>query len=339
MSQTLEIQDFLKQGVSTTTIVDVRSPSEYSSGHIPGSVNIPLFSDDERKVVGTIYKKSGRDVAIKEGFKILSAKFSQLMSTSEKEVKNGSLALYCWRGGMRSQALSWLFEKYNIKTYLLKGGYKSYRKLVRHFFSSKINLRVVGGMTGSGKTEILKEMRRRGHQVIDLEHIAHHKGSAFGSLGEEHQPTNEQFENDLLFEFLKLDIQKPIWIEDESRSIGRIFIPTELFEQMRATNLYLLHVPLEKRVENLVKIYSEYENSKLGECITKIGRRIGGQHLNEALKQLEDQNYPEVARIALKYYDKTYHYGIGKRNPSRIIHINSKDGDPVNNSNLLEQNI
>lgn len=338
MPTILEIEDFLKQA-STFCLVDVRSPSEFNSGHIPGAVNIPLFSDREREVIGILYKNHGRSIAIQKGFEIVAAKYSQLVLEANTTARHNTLCLYCWRGGMRSGALGWLFEKQKHKVFLLDGGYKSWRNLLRGYFSKNLNLKVLGGMTGSGKTEILEEMKARGYQVINLESIAHHKGSAFGRLGEEKQPTNEQFENDLLIEFLKLDPKKTIWIEDESRSIGRVFIPPELFSKMQEAPVILLDIPIEKRLKRLVSDYSRYDVEELHFCFQKIVKKIGGQHLKKAFEYLDQGNFREAGRIALTYYDKTYLFGLKKKNPDTITRISSGSEKASENALLIEQKL
>lgn len=338
MPTILEIEDFLKQA-SNYSLVDVRSPSEFYSGHIPGAVNIPLFSDREREAIGILYKYQGRSVAIQKGFEIVAAKYSQLILEAKTKARHDTLCLYCWRGGMRSGALGWLFEKQQHKVFLLQGGYKSWRSLLRSYFSKNLNLKVLGGMTGSGKTEILEEMKLKGYQVINLESIAHHKGSAFGRLGEMKQPTNEQFENDLLNEFLSFDPKNPIWIEDESRSIGRVFIPPELYSQMQEAPLFLLDIPIEKRLWRLISGYSMYNPEDLLACFQKIEKKIGGQHLKKATDYLNQGNFMEAARIALTYYDKTYNFGLMKKDSDKITRISSNSGTAIENALLIEQKL
>ncbi len=338
MALKLNINDFL-QKASAQTIIDVRSPSEFSRGHIPGAKNIPLFSDSERKVIGTLYTKKGRKVAIQKGFEIIAGKITGLMENINSETVDVACFLYCWRGGMRSGTMSWLFERFGIKAFLLDGGYKSYRRLVREYFSAPLDLRIVGGMTGTGKTEILKELKSRGFQVIDLEKLANHKGSAFGSLGEKQQPTTEQFENDLLFEFLNYDNNKTIWLENESQSIGRVFIPPELYEQMKNSKLYNLKIPMEARINRLINEYSLYEDKHLFNCITKIRKKIGGQNFKEAKNALENKDYKKFAKIALRYYDKTYRFGLDKKQTNNLIHLYSNSGNVKMNADLIEKSL
>lgn len=334
MALKLNIQDFLKKS-SNSTLIDVRSPSEFAQGHIPGAKNLPLFSDTERKIVGTLYKKNGRKDAIQKGFELIAEKFSRLSEEAVLSSPNGKSFLYCWRGGMRSGSMAWLFERLGIKTYLLKGGYKSYRRLVRVYFATPLDLHIVGGMTGTGKTEILKELKKRGFQVVDLEKIANHKGSAFGSLGEKQQPTTEQFENDLLFEFLKYDNKQTIWLENESQSIGRVFIPPELYKQIKNSKLFNLEIPLEERLERLIKEYSLFEDANLYDCMKKIRKKIGGQNFKEAEIALKNKDYHKFARIALRYYDKTYRFGLEKK--QNIVIIYSDTGNTETNTNLIEK--
>ncbi|MEO9209592.1 MAG: tRNA 2-selenouridine(34) synthase MnmH, partial [Ginsengibacter sp.] len=182
-------------------VFDVRSPSEYLHAHIPGAFSLPIFSDEQRKVIGTAYKKESREKAVHYGLNY----FSERMKSVLEEVKNilekdspfseQKILLHCWRGGMRSQTMAWLLSLYGYQVFLLDGGYKSYRNWTLAQFEKKYPLKILGGYTGSGKTETLLEMKRQGLSVIDLEGIAHHKGSAFGSLGQGAQPSQEMFEN------------------------------------------------------------------------------------------------------------------------------------------------
>ena len=190
----VDIKRFLELS-ETTAIADVRSPSEFLAGHIPGAINIPLFDDKEREAVGIKYKKEGRIPAIIEGLKHSGPAMMSKLEQGLKASKNGSLLVHCWRGGMRSEAMAWLFSLGDLEIGLLEGGYKAYRHHVAESLGEKRKLIVLGGMTGSSKTHILRCLESIGQQVIDLELIANHKGSAFGALGQPPQPTTEHFAN------------------------------------------------------------------------------------------------------------------------------------------------
>lgn len=306
----------------TVPVIDVRAPKEFRQGHIPGAFNMPLFDDDERAKVGTTYTKTGKDEALFNGLELVGPKLKDFVKQGHSLEKSGELLLHCWRGGMRSEAMAWLLKFSGIKTTVLEGGYKAYRRYVRESFNQGPPLIVIGGLTGSGKTEILKQLSERGEQVLDLEGIAHHKGSAFGALGQDQQPTNEQFENDLANQWLALNFKKPVWIEDESRNIGKVIIPESLFFKMAASRLVFIDVPFETRVERLMKEYGAFDKSMLSSIIEKISKRIGGDVANAAMASLVEGDVKKAVSIVLKYYDKTYQYGLSKRDQSLIKPIN-----------------
>jgi tRNA 2-selenouridine synthase len=222
---------------------------------------------------------------------------------------------------MRSEAMAWLFTFAGIKTYILEGGYKAYRHYVRASFTEGPPVIILGGMTGSGKTEILHFLSAQGEQIIDLEGLANHKGSAFGALGQRDQPTNEQFENDLAQHWISLDPQKPVWIEDESRNIGKVIIPDLLFAKMISAHVVFIDVPFEDRVKRLVQEYGCFKIKDLTSLIEKIERRIGGDTSIAAIKALQVEDIDQAVAIVLKYYDKTYQYGLSKRADSKITKI------------------
>lgn len=334
MAEKLNIENFLYQS-ENLNIIDVRSPSEYAKGHIPGAINIPLFSDEERAIIGTLYKKKGRKEAIQKGFLLISAKYSQLADSGITHTKENKLFLYCWRGGMRSASMAWLFEQQGIRCFLLEGGYKSYRLLIRSYLKNKMKLLVLGGKTGTGKTKILKELEKKGEQIIDLEKIACHKGSAFGSLGEIAQPTTEQFENLLLEAVLKLDLNKRIWIEDESRNIGRIIIPVELFQQMRESHVVFLDMDIKMRVLLLIDEYGKFRDSELIESFEKITKKLGGLSTQISISSVKNGDYKTATEIALQYYDKTYQYGLSRRDQKNIHVVQVTEPDPSANAALL----
>ncbi len=308
-------------------IIDVRSPNEFEQGHIVGAINIPLFTDEERAEVGTIYKKSGKNAALFIGLDKVGTKMSGFLKKAiALSHQSKSLRVYCWRGGMRSQSMAWLFEQGSIKTYVLEGGYKAYRSYIREQWSNQHQLIILGGMTGSGKTEILHEIKKLGEQVLDLEQVAHHKGSAFGAIGQTEQVSNEQFENNLYEHWKKLSFKKPIWVEDESRSIGKNSIPDPLYLKMRNAPVIKVDIPKALRIKRLVKEYAYVDHAALIDAVHRIRKKLGLQHEKDAINALENKNYEKVADITLTYYDKAYLNGLSKR-PHQNIHTLQLDKD------------
>ena len=330
----IQIEEFLSLSDSLP-VIDVRAPLEFEQGHIPGAVNIPLFDNHEREVVGTKYKQINKESAMYAGLDFAGKKLVKLAKQGERVAgKNKTLLVHCWRGGMRSKSMVWLFETMGLTCHLLEGGYKSYRHYVKEVAARSLDLCVIGGRTGSGKTAILHHMDQLGEQVIDLEGLAHHKGSAFGSLGESEQPTTEQFENDLCLKILELDQGKITWIEDESRNIGKCVIPGEFYTNMRESALVFLDISRELRAEHLVADYARYEPEALKACVLKIGKRLGGDRTREALESIESGDFRSTAMITLQYYDKAYMFSLEKNHDTYQI-LPSEDVDPVVNAELL----
>lgn len=317
-------------------LIDVRSPGEFAQGHIPQAVNIPLFSDEERAAVGTVYKKQSKEAAVVLGYEYVNPKLQYFLDESERVAKGGAVAVHCWRGGMRSQSFAKHLCKNGFeKVYLIEGGYKAFRNYVLDFFEHRFLLRVLGGYTGSGKTHVLKALESLGEQVIDLEGLANHKGSAFGALGEKEQPSSEYFENLLFEKWRQLDLDKPIWIEDESARIGCVQLPRALFEQMREQMLYFLDIPKEERAKHLEKEYGCFDNELLAKAVEGIRKRLGGQHVKAALEALGKKDYFQVAMITLKYYDKAYLYGVEKRLTDKVQSIDLPNVDAEANAKII----
>jgi len=302
-------------------VIDVRTPAEFEQGHIPGAHNIPIFSNEERAIIGTLYKKSGKETAIEKGLELVGPKLATFVKQGKKIAKNKKLIIHCWRGGMRSASMAWLFNTAGLSTQILEGGYKTYRRALKNLFSKEIPMIIVGGFTGSGKTDFLKSLEKRGEQIIDLEGIAHHKGSAFGHIGEQQQPTTEQFENNLFEHTLKLNLNKPIYLEDESRNVGRVWISDEFFKQMRKAPVLKLNVTENIRIERLVVDYAITEQVKeaLIFSVNKIKKRLGGLRTQNSIAMINDGNFKEAAREILPYYDKTYAYGLSQRDKKSIV--------------------
>ena len=318
-----------------TPVIDVRSPSEFDSGHIPGAINIPLFDDLEREAVGIKYKKEGRVKAIVDGLKLSGPSMHLKLEKALKISKEGRLLVHCWRGGMRSETMAWLFSLGGIETEVLEGGYKAYRHFILENLSVNRKMIILGGLTGSGKTQILDYLKKEGNQVIDLENLASHKGSAFGSLGQHPQPSSEHFAN-LLFEELKQnDTDLPLWLEDESRNIGNVFMPENFYLNMQKNPAIILLMDIKTRLPRLIGEYSCYPSDILISTIMKINRRLGGDRTKEATDAVQRGDYVKAIEITLHYYDKTYLFGLGKRQDESIYYVNTVTDDIETNARLV----
>jgi len=334
MNKIIDIEEFLELS-KEIAIVDVRAPKEYQYAHIPGAVNIPIFDDEEREKVGTLYKQKGRDEAILCGLELVGPKLGKLVREARKLTRDNKILIHCWRGGMRSSSMAWLLSTAGMEVSTLSGGYKTYRRYVKSVFEQEAQFLILGGMTGSGKTEILTEMRKQGEQVVDLEGIANHKGSAFGALGQKEQDSTEQFENLLFEEWKKLDFKKTIWLEDESQAIGKVRIPEEIFAKIRRSNLINIIVPKDLRINKLLKEYGEFDKELLINSVLRIKKRLGGLNTTNAIESIENNNVATAIDLSLSYYDKAYHYGLSKREPSSIHDLESDTIDPSKNANKI----
>lgn len=336
MAQKLDIQSFLKEiETKDLNVVDVRSPGEFQKGHLPNAINIPLFNNAERATVGTLYKQEGKENAFLEGLDIVGPKMRSFVEEGKKIARDGHFLAYCWRGGMRSGAMAWLWNSAGLRVATLEGGYKAFRKEVLASMSRPFQLYVLGGATGSGKTDILHELEKLGEQVLDLEGLANHKGSAFGAIGEEKQPSTEHFENLLWAKLASLDPQRPIWLEDESIHIGKVLIPNEFFEQMQVAPLFVVDLALEARLKHLVEVYADYEDEALIDAIRRIKKRLGGQHTKEAEQAIREKDYRKAAKICLTYYDKTYAYGLNQKSEHLVSKLSLSSHDPMSSARKL----
>lgn len=320
----LGIEDFILLA-REFPVVDVRSPGEYGHAHIPGAWSLPLFSDEERKVVGTSYKQESREQAIKLGLDYFGVKMRKMVEEVEAMVKNHpsvkkgeqpTVLVHCWRGGMRSAGVAWLLDLYGFKVYTLVGGYKAYRAWAMKQFFVDYPFKVLGGYTGSGKTPTLEVLKKKGEKTIDLEELAQHKGSAFGSFGRV-QPSQEMFENLLAWELNRistaLPIDAPIWIEDESQRIGLVNLPNAICASMKLATLYFMDIPFDARLVHITDEYGKLKKEELVNSIIRIQKRLGGQNTKLAINYLLEDNITECFAILLRYYDKHYEKSIQTR--------------------------
>jgi len=335
MIERISIEDYIYK-YNHIPIIDVRSPAEFERGHIPNAVNIPLFDNKERAAVGTVYKQKSKEAAVKLGYTYVNPKLESFIAESQKTAPDGIIAVHCWRGGMRSQSFAEHLHKNGFNTvYVVEKGYKAFRNLVLSFFEQKFNLKILGGYTGSGKTDILKQLAKKGEQVIDLEALANHKGSAFGAIGEEPQPTVETFENNLFWQMHKLNLNKPVWLEDESLNIGKIIIPRPLFMQMREQTVIFIDIPVRERAKYLVNTYGLFDKESLKNSILKIEKRLGYDRTKNATDALEANDLQQVAEITLRYYDKAYLRGVETRDKSKVVTLKLATVDAEKNTNEL----
>lgn len=319
--QRLDIREFLAKR-ERWPVIDVRSPGEFEKGHIVGALNLPLFDNEERAKIGTIYKRQGKEEAISHGLKLVGVKLKSFYGFARKNAPKRKVLIHCWRGGMRSASMANFFEGLGFETAVLSGGYKSYRRFIRETIENYSGeLRVLGGYTGSGKTEILGRLRQKGEQIIDLEQLARHKGSAFGNPRRLALPSQETFENLFGESLMRIDPEKPLWLEDESVQIGSVHIPQKFFVKMREARVYRVIVSREQRIQRLAQEYAQTPRENLVESIRKIQKRLGGQRTKACLFAIEKGNYEEAISTVLDYYDKTYEFGISKRDPENITEI------------------
>ncbi len=302
-------------------LIDVRSPVEYNKGHIPGANNIFLFNDDERALLGFLYTKRSPDEAIQKGMELANSRLEQYVEAAIALAPAKVVRVYCWRGGMRSHSFAELLSSNGFEVYLLTGGYKDYRNMILTAFTKELPIIVLGGMTGSGKTDMLHYLAKKDIQLIDLEGLAHHKGSVFGGVNEHKQPLTQQFENDLFEVWSTLDSSKAVLVEDENFSIGSVRLPLSLWQQIRQAPLIHLQIPRELRLQNILSVYAGQQDELLIEGAQRLERRLGNELSRKAEQSIRDKNYRIAAEILLDYYDKSYLASIAKRNPDSIFEI------------------
>ena len=292
----------------------MRSPSEYEHGHIPGAIQFPLFNDEERAQVGTCYKEQGRDAAVELGFDIAGPKCGHFVRSAKALAPDRRLRVHCWRGGMRSGGIGWILEMAGFNVKVLDGGYKAYRRWTKGILAEPRPLIVLGGMTGTSKTQILHELAALGEPVLDLEALANHRGSSFGALMLPPQPSTEHYENLIAEQCIQLGTDRPIWVEAESRRVGTCRIPDELFLQMEAAPTLEVLRSLDERLDLLVDIYGEADTEQLIQATTRIRKRLGGQRTQAAVTAIEQGDLRTACKIILDYYDRTYRYDLERRN-------------------------
>ncbi len=319
MPETLVARDFLALRQQGVPILDVRSPSEFSHSRIPGALSFPLFTDEERHEVGYLFKQVSQSEAMVKGLEFAGPKMASFVQNAMALAPDHQVAVYCWRGGKRSGSMAWLLENSGFTTSILNGGYKAARRSFLEAVALPYPLIRVGGRTGSGKTRILEALKEEGEQVIDLEGMAHHRGSAFGHLGLAPQPSNEYFENQIGDALSQMDKNRVIWVEDESRHIGKRTLPQPLWQHLIQSPVIFLDVGAELRIQEIMQEYGTQDTSGLIAAFKRISRKMGPQFVKAALDHLEKGDLEGAARLALAYYDKAYDFHLANQTSGQIF--------------------
>jgi len=328
----IEIND-LVNSKRKLVLIDVRSPLEYEEFHIPGAVNIPLFSNEERAEVGTLYKQKGPEHAKVRGIEIFSHKLSTFYEEVRALAKEAEqTVIYCWRGGMRSKSVANFMTVMGVVCWQLVGGIRSFRKLITeqlHAFSQeKKPFVVIEGYTGSRKTDILKRLDEKGYPVIDLEGLAEHRGSIFGSVGL--QPKSQKaFECGLWQRLLILKDAPYYIIEGESKRIGRVVLPSFINEGKEQGERIMIDYPFEARVKAILEEYRPNENKKaINEAFAHLRKYLQQPLLGELETTLENEDYALFISYLLEhYYDPRYRHKLKSYSrESRHLSMTSVDG-------------
>ena len=299
-----------------TVFIDVRSPVEYAGGHIPGAVNIPIFNDDERAQVGTIYRQVSVEDAKHLGLSFVSTKLPDIIKQIDQLTKEEKkVIVYCWRGGMRSKSIVSVLEMMGIPASQLVGGYKAHRQYVLDRlkqFEVKPTIIVLCGSTGTGKTLLVKQLAKRNIPVIDLENLANHRGSVFGQIGLGKSSTAQNFDANLLKELDTLNNQPYIVVECESKRIGNVYLPECLFNAMQRGKKILLSSSIEVRVDRLIEEYLDICNDNADAIINSIAllrRRLGDKKTDNLIDEFNAGKIRVVVKtLLIEYYDPMYGY-------------------------------
>ncbi|MDN3205133.1 tRNA 2-selenouridine(34) synthase MnmH [Algoriphagus sediminis] len=307
--QLIDLDEFLALRAKLP-IVDARSEKEFEQSHIPNSINIPILNNQERKIVGTLYKQKGNEQATLKGFELVGPRFHEIQKSALENYPEKKILIYCWRGGMRSQILSWLLQMVSFEVYRLEGGYKVYRARTFTEVREKYRLLILAGKTGTGKTQLLKSLSEEGEQVIDLEDLANHRGSSFGGIDQPSQPSVEQFENLLGECLMPLDKNKHIWVENESRRIGKVILPDGFYHQMLKSPLVSIEKTRKERIGLIKKDYGSLDKDELIKAVFRLQKKLGGLRTKQIIELIKANEKEKWIEMTLDYYDKAYDFDL-----------------------------
>lgn len=310
MIRSVEFEDIDNGKTGNCILVDVRSPEEFEEATIPGAVNIPLFTNEDRKVIGTVYTKESVEKAKELGVKAASRRLPVIYEEITKlEKKYDSLVLFCARGGMRSSSLVSLLTPLGVNTFKLTGGYKGYRAHVNKELPkviSGVKFVVIHGNTGVGKTKILKTLKDMGEDVLDLEECANHRGSLLGSVGLGAPRSQKMFES-LVLENLENRRSDLVFVEGESKRIGNVIIPEFLFKAMEAGIHIKVEADLNYRVSNILEEYVGRNNDEIIDALNLLRKHISSGKIDKYIEMVKGNEFEEVIEeLMIKYYDPMY---------------------------------
>ncbi len=312
---TIEIDKALALRERGTVFIDARSPSEFAETTIPGAVNVPIFDDDERARVGTVYKCEGKAAARRLGVRLVAPKIPELVERVEAALTAGRppAIVFCWRGGMRSYALTSFLDLAGVPTRQLIGGHKAFRARVRDFLAAGEwgRLLVLRGMTGVGKTRLLHQLREEGYPVLDLEGLANHRGSAFGALGLPPQPNQKTFEALLWDALRRIPRGGYALSEGESPHIGRLVLPPAVYAALQVETTLWIEASLAYRTRIILDDYPALDALRPAfvRPLQALRPRLGGEIVTELLKLLEAGEWEElVGELMVRYYDPLYRH-------------------------------
>jgi tRNA 2-selenouridine synthase len=294
--------------------VDVRSEGEYAEDTIPGAVNIPVLNNEERALVGTLYHREGPASSRRLALELVAPKLPGKIARVDSTAPGGELVVFCWRGGERSRFMASVLDAMGYNVYRVIGGYKSYRRNVKEYLDQELNQRavVLHGLTGVGKTDLLKRLGQEGLPVLDLEGLAQHRGSVYGKIGLPPSPTQKAFESEIVKFLSSIDKQGIFIVECESRRIGNLLVPPSLMNAIRKGVRVLLYAPLAERVRRILDVYTDGSGDnvvKLQEATSSLMKKIGRSRVEELNRMLEEKKFAPVFSFLLqKHYDPLYKY-------------------------------